>query len=307
MRRAVIDLGTNTFNLLIGEKVESEWQIVFSDRIGVALGKGGICQSVLTPEAINRALDALKQLVHVCREWQVTWLRAMGTSAIRDALNQRFFLQQVRKECGIEVEVISGVREAKYIFHGVSRFHSTISNTVIMDIGGGSTEFIFVNKSNLNHAYSANIGLIRMAEQFELSDPLTPSEINAIECWLNEEMSDVFTKNQATELIGASGTFETFFEILFAQPYPQPPGSQILPFEELMYCLDELIHSSAHWRKAHPNIIPVRKQLSNLAALKSRWVIRTLGVNKVYVSPASMKEGVLFSDDNEWSQYSNLL
>jgi exopolyphosphatase/guanosine-5'-triphosphate,3'-diphosphate pyrophosphatase len=146
-----------------------------------------------------------------------------------------------------------------------------------------------------------------MAEQFQLSDPLKAEEIKAIEYWLNEVTSEVFAKNQATDLIGASGTFETFFEMLFSHPYPQTLESQILPFNELMNCLDELIHSSASWRKAHPNIIPVRKHLSNLAALKSRWVIRTLGVKQVYVSPASMKEGVLFGDDNEWNQNSNLL
>jgi exopolyphosphatase/guanosine-5'-triphosphate,3'-diphosphate pyrophosphatase len=307
MRRAVIDLGTNTFNLLIGERVGSEWLILHRDRIGVALGKGGICQSVLTPEAITRALDALKHLMNDCRKWQVSSLRAMGTSAIRDAQNQVFFLQLVRDECGIEVEVISGLKEAEYIFNGVSRFHSRSGNAVIMDIGGGSTEFVFVDKTNVNHAFSANIGLIRMAEQFQHSDPLTSEEIISFESWLDQVLSEAFAKNQVTNLIGASGTFETFFEMLFSQPYPQTLDSQILPINNLMNCLNDLIHSSASWRKGHPDIIPVRKQLSNLAALKSRWVIRKLGIKHVYVSPASMKEGVLFGDDNDWRQNSNLL
>jgi len=185
MRRAVIDLGTNTFNLLVGEKSGNTWKVCFKDRIGVALGRGGICEGIITPEAIARATNAIQQFIVQSKNQEVNCIRAIGTSAIRDAKNQGDLLAKIREECGIEVEVISGQTEADFILQGVSQFHAFSSAEVIMDIGGGSTEFIFINRKEVEQRFSANIGLIRMAEQAALSDPLKSEEILALEHWLD--------------------------------------------------------------------------------------------------------------------------
>jgi exopolyphosphatase/guanosine-5'-triphosphate,3'-diphosphate pyrophosphatase len=307
MRRAVIDLGTNTFNLLVGEKSGNTWKVCFKDRIGVALGRGGICEGIITPEAIARATNAIQQFIVQSKNQEVNCIRAIGTSAIRDAKNQGDLLAKIREECGIEVEVISGQTEADFILQGVSQFHAFSSAEVIMDIGGGSTEFIFINRKEVEQRFSANIGLIRMAEQAALSDPLKSEEILALEHWLDRHLGNQFMGSRSKTLIGASGTFETFYELIFQESYPERYEPRELPINKLMSCLDELVVSTEKWRQNNPHILPVRKQLSHLASLKTRWVIQRLGIEKVLVCAASLKEGVLFGDDNDWQHNSNLL
>jgi len=295
MNKAIIDLGTNTFNLLIAELEEDTIRILHSEKIGAAIGMGGINNNIITPEAINRSIEALSIFKEKCNQFNVYSIFAFGTSAIRDAKNNAEFIELVKSKLGINIQIIDGQKEAELIYNGVK--HTVeLTDYVIMDIGGGSTEFIFIKNEKVKEAHSFNIGISRIYQYFEnISDPLTEQDVTKIEDWLNKTTQKYFSNKNEQVLIGASGTFETFYELIENKPFPQSSQSIKLDKNLMNSVLDELIYSSQEQRNANQFLIPIRKLMAPIAAVKTRWILNQLNIEEIWVSPYSLKEGALFS------------
>lgn len=293
MKKAIIDLGTNTFNLLIAEVDSTEFKVLYADRIAVSIGQGGINDGFITQEAIARALNALTTFKQVCDTNQVSSIRAIGTSAIRDAKNNIEFCELVELETGIIIEIIDGQKEANLIYKGVLWSYAFNEPAVIMDIGGGSTEFVFADQSGVVDLISLNIGVARIADLKNFSDPLTQSEVTEIEEWLDQHSTTFFEDKSNATLIGASGSFETFYELLNEKAFPEAIESYELPFIPLMELVEKLIFSTENERNNNKWISKIRKKMVPIAAVKVRWIIKKLKVNQVYVSSCSLKEGAL--------------
>lgn len=291
-RIAVIDLGTNTFNLLIVDKSDTGFSEVFGTKVGVGLGLGGINQNRIQEDAIERALLTLVDYKSKCEEYKAVEIIAYGTSAIRNAANRQDFLGRVYKETGIEIRVISGHREAELIYHGVNLGLEINEPFIIMDIGGGSTEFILGDRNQFMEAASFEIGAARIFQSIECSDPFTPEDCVKIEEYLDQGVGDFFYQINVHRLIGASGSFETFYELLANKSYPAHQYVE-LNLEDLLLILDKIIFSTRAEREQDDRIIPIRKKMAPIAAVKIRWIIRKLGIQSVMISPYSLKEGVL--------------
>ena len=292
---AVIDLGTNTFNLLIYKKQGDDYTIIHSKRQAVSLGEGGMKTNIITPEAFKRGVATLVAFKQQCNQFDVTIIKAFGTSALRGAINTYAFKAEVLQQTGIVINVISGEEEAQLIYEGVKNVHTFNYLSCIMDIGGGSTEFILADEKGMLELKSFNIGVARMIQTFELSDPLSKEDILTLEHYLATTTQPFFETHSCKTLIGASGSFDTFYELLFNTPYTELWSSALLPQKELLEKLDQLIHSSCFDREQDDRILDLRKNMIHIAALKTRWVIQQLHIEEVWVSPASLKEGVMFS------------
>ncbi|MEY4572172.1 MAG: hypothetical protein RLZ10_1398 [Bacteroidota bacterium] len=292
-RKAVIDLGTNTFNLLIAELIEGKWRRVHSEKDGVALGMGGINQKMITDDAMDRAEKALLHFKEVAHSFGVQEIKAIGTSAIRDAKNQHDFVERIRTNVGIDINVISGDEEADYIYQGVRKTIDFEKPSLIMDIGGGSTEFILANEFGIIQKVSLNIGVSRIFQLFSFSDPVNSNEVKLLEEWLEEQSQGFFDQLEVKRLIGASGSFETFYELIHNETIPSLDAAINLPFSEFYNELDTLIYSTQAERDINPWIVPIRKKMAPFAAIKTKWVIDKLGITETYLSPYSLKEGAL--------------
>lgn len=290
---AVIDLGTNTFNLLIAEVENTHFKTIFHDKIGVALGMGGINEGKLAVDAIDRAMEALTYFKLKCDEFQVRDIRAFGTSAIRDAKNGSHFTKQVKEQLAIDVQIISGDEEAQLIYKGVNWFYDFSQPSMIMDIGGGSTEFILSDSNGIIKAMSLNIGVSRIYQQLKLSDPITPADILSIENWLEKQSEGKLDKISCPILIGSSGTFETLHELHFKEKFPKTNACLEMSIEQLNEVLSKIIASTLEERSKNQFIIPIRQIMIPIAAVKINWIIKKLQVQKLLISPGSLKEGAL--------------
>lgn len=291
-RIAIIDIGTNTFNLLVGNVTKKGFQDIFSTKIGVGLGLGGINDDRIHSEAMRRGLDALQSFAAKCKELDVGYIYAIGTSAIRNAINKNDFIEKVKAKTGIDITVISGAYEAEYIYNGVASGIELDEPFLIMDIGGGSTEFIYGNASGMIKAQSFEIGAARIYQLFDLSDPLTLADCEKIEEYLEAGTGDFFDYMDTKLLIGASGSFETFYELISNKPYPK--NEYVHPsFADMNYYLERIIASTLAEREKDDRIIPIRKKMAPIAAVKIRWIIRKLNIEKIMISPNSLKEGVI--------------
>jgi exopolyphosphatase/guanosine-5'-triphosphate,3'-diphosphate pyrophosphatase len=293
MKKAVIDLGTNTFNLVIAEIVNGKINLLHSEKEGVAIGMGGINENRLSEDSIERAVTCLKRFKEKCDEFGVTEIKAIGTSAIRDAKNNAEFAQKVLSETGIPIQIIDGIQEANYIYKGIAYTYNFETPSLIMDIGGGSTEFIAADKNGIHDLISLNVGVSRIFQLYEFSDPMTETDIQKVEAFLDANEHDFFSRVNCKTLVGASGSFETFYELVHRGKYPLGYDTQELDFEQFKLTLKNVIHSTQAERDTNDFIIPIRKKMAPIAAIKTRWVIRKMNANKVVISPCSLKEGVL--------------
>lgn len=298
---AIIDLGTNTFNLLIAQLLPSKsYHIKYSTKLPVKLGKGGININQLMPEAIERGMAALEEYKTIIEQYKVDKVYAFGTSAIREATNNKVLLKRAA-DIGIEIKVISGVEEAEYIYKGVQLGLDIGSKpALIIDIGGGSTEFIIADNQKIFWKHSFLLGVSRLLEMFNPSDPILPAEINKIENYLKEELKPLyFAVNQfpVNELIGSSGSFDSFAEII-AHRFHTPDvlndkTEYSFDMNEVSTIFDELIVSNNEQRLNTKGLVQMRVNMIVLAALLVRFVVKELKLTQMRLSTFSLKEGVM--------------
>jgi exopolyphosphatase/guanosine-5'-triphosphate,3'-diphosphate pyrophosphatase len=295
--KALIDLGTNTFNLMIADITsDGQIRIQHSEKEGVALGMGGIHEKRIAPDAIERAVSCLGRYVATCHSKGVTDIRAIGTSAIRDAENRSELINRVREELGLHIEVISGLVEAQLIYRGVHQTMDFEEAGVIMDIGGGSTEFILADEGGVIDMDSFNIGVSRIYQLFQFSDPMSSEDILTLENYLDSACGSFLRSLNSQILIGASGSFETFFELMHERPFTSEGRAHEVQYDHFIEMLTRIIASSQAERNENPHIISIRKRMAPLAAIKTRWVLRQLHAKRIFISPYSLKEGAILGD-----------
>ena len=296
MRKAIIDLGTNTFNLLVADVDGNQFDVVFADKIGVAIGMGGINSKCLTEDSMQRGIEAIGGFLEKTKELSVQIIHAFGTSALRDAENTDEFIAKIKTKFQLEVQVISGFKEAELIYHGVHQLYDFKDKGVIIDIGGGSTEIIFADNALVHDVASLNIGVSRIYQKFELSDPLTAEDIQNIRNYLQTHSEGFFNHRDEPLMIGSSGSFETFWELIHLEKFPKE--AKVYPMEMQIFkeVLEQTVRSTMEQRETNQFILPIRKLMAPITAVKTLWLMEKLKTKKILISPYSLKEGALFSD-----------
>ena len=188
-----MDLGTNTFHLLIADDTAKGFNTVFKNTEAVKLGEGGINNGKIQPEPFARGLAAMQRFQDLILEYKVTAVKAIGTSAIRSATNGQDFIEQVEHHTGIQIEIISGEQEAGYIYKGIEASGClTDHNTLIMDIGGGSVELIICNIDEILWKRSFEIGAARLMDKFHKADPIPVTAIKELTRYLDGTLTSLF-------------------------------------------------------------------------------------------------------------------
>src|SRR5687767_14440041 len=164
---AIIDLGTNTFHLLIAEYDNGRYKISHRERTAVKIGLGGINQGIIQEKGIERAIQALKTFKASIDQHSISKIFAFGTSALRNAHNANEVVEKIMLTTNIDVKIILGDKEAEFIYKGV-RSAMELGNvpSLIVDIGGGSVEFIIANREEVFWKKSVEIGAQRLLEKF---------------------------------------------------------------------------------------------------------------------------------------------
>lgn len=213
MTQAIIDLGTNTFNLLVFEHGAAGLRILHSSELPVFLGKGGIEKGVINEDAFARGLEALARHKATAAASGALKIRGFGTSALRNARNGRDFVDHALQELGIPIDIIPGDEEASLILDGVKQaVELTARPALIMDIGGGSIEFILATNKALMWKRSFELGVTRLRERIPMSEPITVEEEARLAAHLDDRLEPlwaVIERHEPHTLIGSAGSFDT--------------------------------------------------------------------------------------------------
>ena len=296
---AVIDCGTNTFNLLIAVEHQQGWKALVRRKKVVKLGAGGIKAGRIAPERIVKAIEALADYRHTLEKRGITTFHITGTAALRDARNGPDVLSRIKKETGFQIELIDGEREAELIRKGVAQAIDLGSDvSMIMDIGGGSTEFILCNSDEVFWKKSYRLGAARLLEEIYPSDPISANEQGRLQDFLENQLADLESackKYRPKRLIGSSGSFDTFAAILRKKEC-------LPPIRKSHYCFDlksyhrlhkELVHSSYKERLKIPGMLRMRADMIVLASLLLTFVLQKTRIGKLELSTYALKEGIL--------------
>src|SRR3569833_867165 len=192
-RHAVMDLGTNTFHLLIVEGSVDDLRIIVHEHIAVKIGEGGINKGLITEAAFQRGLNTMKDFSERIKSNNVHQTKCIATSALRNASNGGDFIKQVKTETGIDIEIINGEQEATFIYEGIRAAGAlSAENSLIMDIGGGCIEFIIGNNDKMLWKHSFYICASRLMERFHHTDPIPPASVEALYRYLESMLASLF-------------------------------------------------------------------------------------------------------------------
>lgn len=303
MRVAIIDLGTNTFNLLIAEKTdEKSYNILLESKYPAKLGKGGINDNRIVPEAIERGMTALKTHINTMKPYGVDKVVCIATAAIRSAKNGDEFVRKVKDELGLTISVVDGQKEAQLIFDGVKQVVPIGSEQVlILDIGGGSNEFIIANKDGIKWKHSFDLGIARLLDRFKPSNPITNDEVIEVEKYLKKELEPLFValgKYQSTILIGSSGSFDTISKMLAAKLHPHMDMKKVTSYNISLDDAKELhqqfLRSTAKERENMKGMDLHRVEMIVLASIFINFIVREIGIKEIWQCGFALKEGTIY-------------
>lgn len=302
MRLAVIDLGTNTFNLLIVDfDTEGRFKSIFNTKQAVKIGEGAMIKNLLQPEPMARGLKALSEYTEIIAEHNCNKTVAFATSGIRSTQNGVNFVADVKQKLGLEINIINGDEEAQLIYEGVDlaiRFDD--EPVVIMDIGGGSTEFIIADKTGVLWKKSYDLGISRILQMLEPNDPLSQNDFKRLdELFLNQlqELIQECKQRNVKTLIGSSGSFDSFIEMIWASKGETKLASSVVSdvfnLDELFQLHQKLIACNYQERRAIPGLVEMRVDTIHLSSYLVQWVIEKCGLERLLLSSYALKEGVL--------------
>lgn len=292
---AVIDCGTNTFTLSLYDiSCTNNFKCIDKERHFVELAEEGIQQ--IGERAILRGLAAFQGFKTYLEAYPNSQTYAIGTAALRTAANGSDFIAAIHKSSGILIHLIDGDKEADLIYKGV-RMAAPLTSmpSLVMDIGGGSVEFVIANKSEVFWAKSYPIGNSVLFGKFHQSNPILLKEIKQLENHLEESLQDLLEQLKKTKieyLIGASGTFDVFDSLIGSQQDQQPYKTMsIADFNRIKQQLTKSTYQERLEILPHSS---TRAKLVVMSVSLINFIIKRSSVKKLISSENALREGLVF-------------
>ncbi|WP_069131077.1 Ppx/GppA phosphatase family protein [Rhodohalobacter halophilus] len=299
-RIAAIDLGTNSFHALIVD-IYPDGGFYTVDKLKemVLLAEKGLGDD-LSDAAMERGISALKKIKVLADSYEAETILAYATSAIREAGNGGEFIQRAIDEVGVKINAIPGRIEAELIGlavqHGIQMPEAP---SMIMDIGGGSVEFIVADQEKFYHLSSKKIGVARMTAQFIDHDPIKPDEIEKLKNHFEKSLTDVaeaFALHRSKTLIGSSGTMENI-AMMIAHRHNNTPNLTVNEMEfsakQFFEFYDEVIGLNRKKRAQLKGLDEKRVDLLPAGLVLVHFILKKFGIKRVKISSQALREGIV--------------
>lgn len=313
---AAIDIGTNSFHLIVvktGDK--GSFKIITREKEVVRLGKSSSDMKYISTEAVHRGITTLKRFKLICDSYNAG-IRAVATSAVREALNGEDFISEVFYKTGIKIEIISGYEEARLIYMGVLQALPVFAKKILLiDIGGGSTEMLIGEKGKVIYANSTKIGAVRLTERFFPNKKFTPDAVEEAKMFVKSALYPVLRRIKEysfESVIGSSGTIMTLGSMIY---YLNKPDSVNEPnlnnfvydrdflnqvIKRITRCLNVRQIEELRGLDAH------RADIITAGAVILEQIFTGLDINRITVSNYALREGIILDTIDKISGHRNL-
>jgi exopolyphosphatase/guanosine-5'-triphosphate,3'-diphosphate pyrophosphatase len=297
---AALDIGTNSFHLVVARVLDTGFEVVTREKETVRLGHGGGDMKELSADAIDRGISSLRRMQRIAASHGAQ-VRAVATSAVREAQNAGVFLARARREAKVDIEVISGLEEARLIYLGVLQTVPAFDQrAVLVDIGGGSTEVLVGERGETLAARSFKLGSVRLTDRFFPGGTTSAESVNDCRSYVRSILA---TFEREVEdfgfdvAIASSGTAETICRMIHATR----DDTALHTFNRFEFAVDELQSvvemllkkKSSDDRRGLPGLDPIRADIIVAGTLVLEGVADIYGIKRFVFSEAALREGVL--------------
>jgi exopolyphosphatase/guanosine-5'-triphosphate,3'-diphosphate pyrophosphatase len=301
---AALDIGTNSFHLVVVQPTnDGNFTIVDREKEVIRLGEGNIGDiKIIKPKSMERAVNALAKLKGIADSYDAK-IRAVATSAVREAHNKDEFIKKVLNHTGIEIEIISGFEEARLIYLGILKAVPLFDERILcIDIGGGSTEFLVGEKSEIIYANSLKIGAVRLSQMFFPDGKVTKERIEDCTNWVKGEIYPVIKSIEHlnfTTIVASSGTAQSAGNIWSANLQNTDHDFTILNnynlnYEELIQVKDRILScKTLNDRKKIKGLESKRADIIPAGIIILSTIIKELGEKSLTLSGFALREGII--------------
>jgi exopolyphosphatase/guanosine-5'-triphosphate,3'-diphosphate pyrophosphatase len=305
---AAIDLGTNSFHIIIVKvKEDGTFESLGKEKESVRLGSGSGNYEVITPDAIERGIKCLKRFKGLA-DIHNAEVRAVATSALREAKNRDVFLNRALDELGLHIEIISGFEEARLIYFGILQGLPVFDKKILMvDIGGGSTELLVGQKGEIFFAQSFKMGAVRLTEKFFNGDPDRPADINQcslhVEGMLGPIKRDIEKLNPDI-IIGSSGTIQSIAGMIIADkgdPLPRSLNSYEIS-DDSLFKIRNILNGADTLKKRTkiPGLDVKRADIIVAGSIILQEIFKQFSIKKMIISDFALREGIIYDTIKKW-------
>ncbi|HEX9681890.1 MAG TPA: Ppx/GppA phosphatase family protein [Acidimicrobiales bacterium] len=299
---AALDIGTNSIHLVVAAiDDESRTEVLAREKESVRLGAGAAEMKHLEPDAIDRGIATLSRFAAIANLHHAR-VRAVATSAVREAENRSEFVRRAGAEAGVNIEVVSGTEEARLIHLGVLQAIPVFDQQhAVIDIGGGSTEVVVARGGDVDASRSFKLGAIRLTNRFFASEHLHPGSVEACRRYVAATVAPFADQVRALgfeTLVGSSGTIGALGAVataLDSGSQPQSRRGMVLTRSQLDTVVTRLVSArTVAERAAVPGVAPSRADIILGGSLILEQLLDALGARELVFSDYALREGVLF-------------
>lgn len=297
-RKAIIDVGSNSIKFFVGELAADKTITTVLDTNDIArLGEGLDKTGLISDEAMERNVASVAAFVKQAKELGADQIVAVGTMALRKAGNSQDFVANVKKACGVEVQIIPGEEEARLSYLAVlSGLPLQGGDLVIFDTGGGSTEFIFGHGKQLVKRFSVNLGAVRITENYLTSDPVTKQQVEAAIAQIDKEFAEAGVEGKPAQLVGMGGTVTSMGAVKHQMVKYDPAviqGSD-LTVADIDKQIGQYSERTIEQRKELAGLQPKRADVILAGACILKVITSRLGAEKLTISDRGLRHGLAF-------------
>lgn len=298
---AAIDVGTNSFHLIIVKVLEGQkFSVIAKEKAVVRLGESPSQIKHLSSEAMKRGIEAMKIFAMMATQTGSP-IRAVATSAVREAANRDDFIRRVFEATGIEIEVVSGFEEARLIYLGVLQALQVFNDRIaLFDIGGGSTEFVIGERGKILYANSFKIGAIRMTQRFFTTEKVTENQVEDCRLFVRGEIyhaAQAIRNSNSKTLIASSGTAQTIVAMVLAargETVPESLNGVRIARSQIRQIVERIIKAKSYReRAALPGVDPRRADILVAGAVVMETILNDCGFDEFMISSYALREGIV--------------
>ncbi len=297
-RFAVLDIGTNSIKFHVAEKTEKGIEVLYDTNNISRLGDGLTRTGMLSEEAMARNIEALREFMLLGREKHgIDQFTAVGTMCLRSAKNAKEFIDRARKELGLIVNVLPGEEEARLSYLAVvSGVGVGNENVLIIDTGGGSTEFIFGHGDDIQRRFSLDIGAVLITENILISDPVGADELVRARSYIESFFDKNDVKGDIRRLVGIGGTVTSLCAVMHKMEKFNPDIVQgsVLSLSEVQKQIDNYASRTIEQRKKITGLQPKRADVILAGALIVEAIMKRFDVDGLVVSDRGLRHGLTY-------------
>ncbi len=297
---AAIDIGTNSIHLVIARgRADGGFEVLAREKESVRLGRGAGDLDELTDDAIERGVQTLARFRQLA-DGHDARIAAVATSAVREARNRETFISRARDEAGVDVDVISGTEEARLIYLGALQALSFVDQrALVIDIGGGSTEFVIGEGSRIASARSLKLGAIRLTDNFFPGGVVEKGSVEEAQAYIRAYLSPAVSAMGSMPrdiAVGCSGTIATLATMALAAKSEVPLSLNLarLKAKALRKVTRTLVRTPVDERAELPGMDPKRSDIIVAGALLLRGIFEVFDIDEMVISENALREGVVF-------------